>query len=274
MYTFTVHGARGTIPTSGTSFSVYGGATSCFSIRNKKRIVIVDAGTGIVNLGAQTMRKKNIPPITMLFTHFHVDHIVGLPSFAPVYDKKTTITILGDSARTDKWKATLRNFMAKPYWPVGLGEVAAKMTFKNLPPKKKRFSLDNLTVSFMNVPHPQQCLAYRFDWPGNSVVVATDCEFTTSTLTEEFIAFCSHAKHLMFDAQYTSKEYKKHIGWGHSTWETAVAVAKKANVQHLILTHHAPERTDKELDKIVEKAKKVFPNTSGAREEMVLKSCS
>jgi len=272
MYDFIIRGARGTIPACGPEYTRHGGNTTCFSVQTDSGLVIFDAGTAIMHVARDLTNRSVLPPITLFFTHFHLDHVIGFPCFDPVYHKNTEITIMADPLRRSNWKDTLNTLMGKPYWPVGLGECAAMLRLVDLPANENHLDCHGLRISWFRVPHPQQCLAYRVDMTGNSVIIATDMECDTNMVQPAFLQFCSKADYLICDAQFTPEEYPSHCGWGHSTWEAGALIAREAGVKRLILTHHAPTRTDTEIDAIVEAARKKFPMTSAATEDMVLNS--
>jgi len=270
MYQFIIRGARGTIPACGQEYLIYGGHTTCFTVRTDSGLIIFDAGTGISSVANDLSELPTSPSITLLFTHFHMDHIIGLPIFSPLYNKNTEISILADRRRTDDWRTTLKNFIGKPYWPIGLAESDAVMKLEDIPVDEEAMELYGVRISWFLVPHPQQCLAYRVEMPENTVVIATDLEYNKNGIQSAFINFCRNADFLIFDAHYTPEEYPAHRGWGHSTWEVGARIANEAGVDRLILTHHAPSRKDTEIDRILEAARKVFPVTFAAAENMVL----
>jgi phosphoribosyl 1,2-cyclic phosphodiesterase len=271
MWDFTIRGARGTIPACGQEYVRYGGNTTCFSLQTKSELLIIDAGSGITQLGRDIASLTKLPPITIFFTHFHLDHVIGFPCFEPVYNKEAKITLMADPRRAGNWKETLNTFMGKPYWPVGLGEADAMVKLEDLPVKEDHLERAGVKISWIRVPHPQQCLAYKLEMPGNVVVIATDMEHDANLVQPAFLDFCRNADFLVCDAQYTPEEYPAHCGWGHSTWQACTLIAREAKVKQLVLTHHAPTRTDKEVDAIVKAAQKVFPNTIGAAENMKLR---
>ena len=273
MTRFTIRGTRGTVPTSGPDVLRYGGRTTCFSVETDDGWVLVDAGTGLSLVSRDLATRPSVSPMTMLFTHFHMDHVVGLPCFDPLYSKESRIVFMGDPRRTNSWKESLRIFTSKPYWPVGLGESEAAMEMRDLPIDRSDMDLYGVRVSWFAVPHPQQSIAYRMEMPGNTVVIATDMEYTTENVHSAFIDFCAGADYLICDSQYTPEEYRAYRGWGHSTWQTATHIARAADVGRLILTHHAPDRTDDAVDEIVKAASEHFPRTSGAVENMTLAAC-
>ncbi len=270
MWDFTIRGARGTVPACGAQYLRYGGNTTCFSLQSRNGLLVIDAGTGIANLGREIAKLDKLPQVTIFFTHFHLDHLIGLPSFEPVYNKEATIALMADPHRANNWKETLNTLMGKPYWPVGLGETDATMKLEDLPVKEGKLECGGVKISWINIPHPQQCLAYRLETPEAVVVVATDMEHNAHTIKPAFLDFCGNADFLICDAQYTPEEYPAHCGWGHSTWQACTFIAREAKVKQLVLTHHAPTRTDDEVDMIIKAAQKVFPNTIGAAENMKL----
>lgn len=270
MFEFRILGTRGTTTVCSSEYLKYGGSTTCFSVRTEKGLIIIDAGTGISRIAADLKVSPSSLPMTMLFTHFHLDHIAGLPSFDPLYDKKSTISIMADPRRNDNWRESLTTLMGKPYWPIGLGEADAALAMKNIPVDDEKMELYGINVQWCSVPHPQKCLAYRFECSTKNIVVATDSEFDIGNISDKFLHFCTNADCLIYDAQYTPEEYAKHIGWGHSSWKTATHIAKTAKVKRLVLTHHAPDRKDSAIDAIVEQARKEFSNTDAAIENMLL----
>ena len=271
MNEFIIRGTRGTIPTCGKEFQGYGGDTTCYSLKTDSGIIVFDAGTGLAHLASEIARMKEIPPITLFFTHFHMDHVIGLPCFEPLYDRSTRINILADPRRPDKWKKTLTTFMGKPYWPVGLGDTDAAMKLNDIPVNRDSMHVYGIRISWFRVPHPQQCLSFRIETADQVIVIATDVEYDHDNINPAFINFCRCADYLIYDAQYTPAEYLAHKGWGHSTWKTAAKIAACAGVESLILTHHAPSRTDSEIEAILKEARCSFARTDFARTNMKLK---
>lgn len=223
----------------------------------------------MASVTAETVNRRCCPPVTILFTHFHMDHVIGLPVFNPIYRHGAEVTLMADPRREGDWKTALRKFISRPYWPVGLGDGNGAMRLVDLA-AAGGLSVMGVDVKWFAVPHPQDCLAYRLTFGGTSVVVATDTEYTMDDIDPAFVRFCEGADALVFDAQFTPDEYPAHIGWGHSTWEVAAEAATRAEVGRLVLTHHAPRRTDKALDSIVRETRRRFAKTDAAFEGMVL----
>ncbi len=264
MHGFVIRGSRGTLPTCGAGFLRYGGDTTCFSLETPDGLLVIDAGTGLRHVTQELADRTDIPPITVLLTHLHMDHLVGLPSFGPLYSTHAQIRFMADSNRDENWQDALLSFMRKPYWPVGLTDADASLSFESLPASGRPLDIYGVRVSWCAVPHPQQCVAFRLEWSGGSVVVATDVEFDSDRVPDSFAAFCRDAQHLIFDAHFRPSEIGQYAGWGHSTWEAGVALAESAGVSQLWLTHHSPKRCDEDVEAIVEAARRAFPRTRGA----------
>ena len=273
----TIYGARGSYPVSGERVRRYGGSTSCLSLETPQGLIIIDAGTGLAALSEVLAQRPVLPPITLLFTHFHLDHVIGLPSFAPFRQRGADITLATDPMPFRGWRRRLTTLMGSPFWPVGLLKAGAKIRFHDLPQGARtgvrgpwqRYGVD---ISWCPVAHPQGCIAYRCDGPNGTVVIGTDREHGDRRLDPAFRVLCHGANVLIHDAQYTPDEYPQRIGWGHSTWEEAAKVAAAARAQSLVLTSHDPGRSDEAIDRVVEQARGIFANTVAASEQLPLET--
>jgi len=266
--TFIIHGARGTMAVSGRTFHRYGGETTCFSLATRQGILIVDAGTGIIALGDQLMRQSDLPPITIMFTHLHLDHVIGLPLFKPLYRRGASVTFMADPHRKENWPDCLRTLVAPPFWPLDLRHFGAAIRFQPLPRRNRRMRAYGIEIAWHPLRHPQQCLAYRLGIQQRSFVIATDNELDADVTGKEFTDFCRGASALIADAQYTPAEYSAHRGWGHGTWAACARLAANAGVGKLILTHHDRRRQDSQIERLVRHAKRIFPATCAARSGM------
>lgn len=227
-------GARGSFPVSGADKTRYGGDTFALLVEGRAGgQALFDAGSGV-----RTLRHRLRPGGTLFFTHTHLDHLVGLPSLVKVWPQRLILP-RGDL------ESVLRRVFSPPVWPVTLP--AADFAVPAPP-----LEIDGLRVAWHPVAHPDGCVAYRVDEPatGARVVVATDIEWAAmlTRAQDDFAAFARNADLLAFDAHYAPAEYAAHKGWGHSTWPDAVAAARRSGARKLWLIHHAPGRTDAELD--------------------------
>jgi len=281
-------GVRGSIPCPGKDTVEFGGNTACIEIRFEEanRLIIIDAGSGIRELAGKVMR-EDLPkgPIKadIFLTHTHWDHIMGFPFFTPIYIPGTELTIYGPvSYEDDTLDKIIGDQLRYRYFPVRQSELAASFRYHQL--QETKIDLGDgimLTTKYLN--HPILCLGYRFDYMGKSFCTAYDTEpfrnvFPTDPSdpdydegaaiegqkasdeeNEKFLRFLKGADLVVYDSQYTHKEYiPAKIGWGHSTFEFALNAGHKAAVKKIILFHHDPLRTDRELLQFEEKYRKII----------------
>jgi len=260
-------GVRGTIPVSGRGKNKYGGHTPCATlIGSSGETIIVDAGTGIRELGDKLIkeRRERPLPLSLLLTHFHLDHIMGLPFFAPLFSAETVITFYAMSSprETEKYLSTL---IASPFFPKDFGETKATKLFKKV--EEQSFALGRVLVSHCPLHHPQGSIAYKFQEKEKSIVFATDTENPLGGIDERLVSFVQGASIFIYDATFTPEEYETgRKGWGHSTWLEGTKIAKEAKVSDLCLSHFNPDHSDRKIDRMVSLAKKEFPQTFAARE--------
>ena len=258
-------GVRGSIPTPEPQNVRFGGNTSCVEIRVPGgEPIVLDAGTGIRPLG---LAMKGMAPVHIFFTHFHWDHIQGLPFFSPLYNPKCPV-VLYSTVYSGPLRETLEGQMSRPYFPVDLSLVSSKLCFVDLGADPVR--LGDVTLTPFPLHHPQGCGGYRVERNGAVIVYATDREHGNPELDGVLKEFAKGADVLIHDAQYTPEEYERFKGWGHSTWEEAVRVAQECGVKQLVLFHHDPNHDDTAMMNIVEDARVRFPNTTAAREGEVI----
>lgn len=196
---------------------------------------------------------------------------MGLPAFRPLYDRRARISFFGPAADETELNNILSDFVRQPYWPIKLADTGAALSYTSMNMTPGSRMVFGVEVAWHPVAHPSPCLAYKITWDEGCVILAPDCEQGNSPTDTRFLAFCQNADTLIHDAHYTEDEYPSHRGWGHSTWRDAVQTAIDANVARLILTHHAPTRSDDALDAILEQARTLFPNTALASPSLTLK---
>ncbi len=274
----TFWGVRGSLPVPGPTTVKYGGNTACIELRfgAEDRLIIIDLGTGIRELGGAVMKKdfKKGPIKTSVFlTHTHSDHIMGFPFFTPIFIPGTELDIYGPvSYEEDTLDKIVGDQLRYRYFPVRLEELQATINYHQL----KEGSLDlggGLSVTTKYLNHPILVLGYRFEFEGKVFCTAYDHEMFRNVFdvkpdepgydpvavkegetaareeNEKVERFYAGADLLVHDTQYTHKEYlASKIGWGHSSFEYAINAAHRARVKHLAFFHHEPLRTDQELE--------------------------
>jgi phosphoribosyl 1,2-cyclic phosphodiesterase len=262
-------GVRGSFPTPVPKNLGYGGNTTCLEIRagNGARL-IVDAGTGLRDLGLEMQSRGEKPEvIRFLFTHFHGDHMHGMPFFMPLYDPGQRIELYSGKP-ADEAQAAFERLMTEPYFPVDLAKLPGQRRYVEL--GSAEMEIDGVHVTAFPLNHPQGAWGFRFEYRGAVVVHASDYEHGSPDLERELVEHSRGANVLIYDAQYTPEEYETRRGWGHSTWTEAVQVAIEAGVERLVLFHHDPSHDDAAVDAIVDAARGQFANVIGAREGAVL----
>ncbi len=266
-------GVRGSIPTPGPRTTRYGGNTSCLEISfPDKPLMIVDAGSGIRELGKDLLTRQHPIQAYIFLSHFHWDHIQGLPFFQPAFESQNNFVIYGcDEPNVDLTKIISMQ-MNPIYFPVAIEDMSAKVEFR--PITEEQFTLNDVDVETKFLNHPGYTLGFRFTYNSKSIVYMSDNEpfyrkqnhtsrYTRDSLESRFenyvedkenhlIRFLAGADVLIHDAQYFPEEYQQRISWGHSPYTYAVDLAVKGRVKQLILFHHDPDHDDDTVDRILD----------------------
>lgn len=250
-------GARGSVPVSGPGHLRYGGDTSCLEVRSSRGdILILDAGTGIRALGNELLGREPFE-LTLLFSHYHWDHIQGLPFFKPLYDARVTLRLGGCRDARGELVRVLGRALRPPLFPVPFEKVPAAivpLAFEN-----ETLRVGALTVRRIATSHPDRGAGFRIEEDGASLVYLTDNELSLrhrgGLSFADYAAFSRGTDLLVHDAEYTPEEYPQRRGWGHSHFAEAAALAREAGALRLGLFHHNQERTDQALDAMVERCR-------------------
>jgi len=265
-------GTRGTCPVSGKDKVKYGGHTACASLTAPSgEVIIIDAGTGLRDLGRKLAaeHRETCPHLHLLLTHFHLDHVMGLPFFSPLYSERATVTFYSE-AEPEETECLLAALMAGRLFPVDVAELRSSRHFKKLPAGS--LEIGGLRISHHALNHPQGSVAFRLDSGGRSVVFSTDTEHPLKGVDEGLADFSRKADTFIYDATFTPEEYEAHRrGWGHSTWEAGTKLAEAAAVGRLYLSHLNPDFSDRQVDGIVRQARRQFPRTLALHPGMLLK---
>lgn len=265
------YGTRGSIPVCEPEYQTFGGNTPSILVRSDDVVGILDAGTGIRNLGVDLINSNDhlSNKIFILFSHFHWDHIQGFPFFPQVYspDQEINILAMGRGRKIENLKDIFEHTLQSEYFPVQLGDMGAKFNF--VLPDKVRESFENATITALRLNHPGGSYGYRIEMDGKILVICTDIEHGKH-LDPKVIALARDADLLIHEAQYTDEELENYLGWGHSSYSQALEVAELANVKQLAMTHHDPDHDDEFLRKIEKQCQERFKDCVLARDYMTI----
>jgi phosphoribosyl 1,2-cyclic phosphodiesterase len=248
-------GTRGSIPTTNPETFQYGGNTSCIEVIEKEQLLIVDAGTGILNISKDKLEKSE--RFDILLTHLHFDHIQGLGFFQPLFDSSREIHIWGPASCKQNLQYRLNRYLSPPLFPVHFRDLPCRISLHEV--AHSSFDIGRLHIESNYISHPGPTVGYRITngnsifayFPDHEPLIGKD-SWNRKKEWIPGIALASRADLLIHDSQYTLEEYKSKIGWGHSTMLHALRFATLAEVKKLLLFHHDPTHTDSMLDNIYE----------------------
>jgi phosphoribosyl 1,2-cyclic phosphodiesterase len=231
-------------------------------------VYVFDCGTGFRILGKHWAQPGNSPNLAHIFvSHFHWDHIQGIPFFRPLYENPEARFIFHSSCRTRSLQKVLEQQMAAPYFPVKMNEMKAQRDFHDI--EEGRVPLEDVTIQTSWLNHPQGCMGFRIESKEGVVVYATDNEPGDEGFDKKVRKLAEGADLLIYDAQYLPEEYEaRKRGWGHSHWREAVNIVMESGAQELILFHHDPDHSDVCIDSIVKEARNYYPKVRAASEGM------
>jgi len=265
-------GVRGSTPTPVARNLRYGGNTPCLELRTQSgNLFILDCGTGIRPLGHALEKEFGKKPIKgrIFLTHYHWDHIQGIPFFTPLYHERNQFLFHSYEFQDGSVQQALEEQMTDPYFPVDMTTMEAHRHFFKI--ENERMAYDELRLLSSRLNHPQGCLGYRIECDGKVLVYATDNEPGDRQGDEAVRRLADGADVLIYDAQYTPEEMKQYSQWGHSSWKEGVRIAEECKVKRLVLFHHDPDRDDKGVDKILKRARDHFDDVVAAKEGLRLK---
>lgn len=263
-------GVRGSHPCWGKEHTLIGGQTSCVSatqLNNPQSHIIFDMGTGIIELG-KLLLDQGIKNITLVISHCHLDHLMGLAFFKPIWDQETTLTFyaphLSDGLSLETILKT--KLFCPPLFPIPFQEVPATCHFKTFHTGDTLDLSPDMVLKTLPLNHPGCATGYRLEHGSKSFCYITDHEHSADFDEAPLLGFVKGADLMVFDTMYTPEDLTTHLTWGHSCWHSGVAVAQKANVKKLALFHMSPNYNDDKLLKIEAEAQKTFPSAFLARE--------
>ena len=264
-------GVRGSIPCPGPETVRYGGNTSCVEIRCGDRLLIFDGGSGLRPLGGELVKGGQPVELDLFYSHTHLDHIVGLPFFAPCYDERNRVRIWAGHLKPHSGiEAVLGKMMSAPLFPIPIDIFTAEMAFVDFTAGETLSPHPGIELRTGPLDHPNGATGYRVEFGGKSIAYITDTEHREGKLDANVLRLVDHADVMIYDTSYTDEEYPTHRDWGHSTWQEAVRLADAAKVRKLVLFHHDPAHDDAFMDNVKVEAEKARPGTVVAYEGLSL----
>ncbi|MSO65048.1 MAG: MBL fold metallo-hydrolase [Alphaproteobacteria bacterium] len=261
-------GVRGSIACPSPRHVAFGGNTSCVEVSAAGHRLILDAGTGIRNLG-HWLQRKEISRATLLLSHTHWDHINGFPFFSPAFSKKNEFVIMAGHVRQKGGiEKVLAGTMAQPTFPVPLEMMASELRFVDFDAGDTLDLHEGVRVRTTVLNHPNGATGYRVEHGGRSVCYITDTEHVVGSPDQNILALIEGSELVIYDATYTDREFQGRIGWGHSTWEEGVRLCRAANVKTLAIFHHDPDHDDGFMEQIEADARNMWAGAIVARENM------
>lgn len=263
-------GVRGSLPVSGPEFSQFGGSTICFEVRCGETVLLFDAGSGILPAG-RVLKSEGFSHAHLFFSHCHYDHIIGFPYFSTLFDPTATVDVWsGHLAGKMTTEEMLLSFMRPPWFPVEPSVCPARIRCHDFLAGEVLVPVPGVRLRTAPLAHPGGAVGYRIEWQGRVVAVVTDTEHTPGVLDPQVLSLIEDADLFLYDASYVEDEMPKFRGFGHSTWQQAVLLARASGARRVALVHHAPFRTDADLARIAAEGEAVFPGLFVAREHQVI----
>ena len=271
-----IGGVRGSRPVTGGVFSEFGGeTTSLLVVSESGSRLVLDAGTGLTAV-AEQLQQQEPGEVTILFSHYHLDHLMGLTMNPLLYQSDWSFHLVGPVSAAGDVRQAVTGLLAMPYWPVTWEQMAARITFADF--TETGLEVGDLTIRGCAMPHPNGSTAYRIEEPsGSSLVFATDVEWQQAGDAERsaFMSLCQSprpADVLLMDAHFQRHQAQAFAGWGHTCGEDVLDIAAQVGIQQVLLGHHAPEADDAALRSIESQLQQQYPGCALARSGWVGRS--
>lgn len=265
-----IGGMRGSRPCTGSRFEEFGGDTTSLLLRGAggERLVL-DTGTGMHSVAGR-LSTTEPGEVTILFSHYHLDHMAGLMMNPLFHSSDWSFKLIGPTFADGSVRDAVTHLLARPYWPISCEQMNAQIGFVEF--DNDGIQAGNFCVHGCEMPHPGGCLAYRIDDAGSSksLVYATDIEWQNRTDSQEkaFIKMCCEPgliDLLIIDAHFSRADAESFAGWGHTCWEDDLEFAESLGVKNVLLGHHDPEADDNVLRAVEQQVKKRMPGAALAR---------
>lgn len=259
----TFYGVRGSCPCAGDRYRRVGGNTACTAVSvNGETPLVLDLGTGVRALGdllCETARQEGRPlRVSALLTHLHFDHVMGLPFFTPLLvDPESALTIYGPPQDGASLRDTLASVVQPPFFPIQLKDLPGELDVREV--MDEELAIGPFTVRAARIPHPGTTLGFRIQCGSTSLAYLPDHQAPGDrrSVAESVRQLCDGVDLLLHDAQYTDDEFSAKSAWGHSTVAYAVRVAAECGVGRLVLFHHDPLHSDREIGVLLRQAQRL-----------------
>ncbi len=260
----TFWGTRGSLPMNTPEHRIFGGNTSCVSVQSGSDQLVFDAGSGLIHLGSQ-LAQQGVTQVDICFSHFHSDHICGVPFFKPFFDPKCTVRLHSFGIAEATLFDALTSYLSRPIFPISMDDFQARLEFVHHP-DGEAVQIGGIEVQALEMPHPGGAHALKAQAGGKSFVYATDTEHTVGQPNQSLIEFLRDADMAVYDCTFDDSEFEQRRGWGHSTWQEGLRLAKAAQVKKFGIFHHEPERSDAALTDIENRAQAILPQSFVTRD--------
>jgi len=262
-------GVRGSIACPGPRTARYGGNTSSVEVRCGDRLLMFDAGTGLRYLGKSLDGARL--DTDLFFTHTHFDHVCGLPFFRPLFQPQNKFRLWSGHLRgAMTLKRVLAEFMMAPLFPVPPEVFRSSLEYRDFSGGETLSPATGVSVRTAVLNHPDGATGYRVEYGGRAVCYVTDTEHVPGSPDKNILKLIDGADLVIYDSMYTDEEYRKYVGWGHSTWQEGVRLCKQAGAKRMVVFHHDPDHDDEVLDAIAREVDKALPGSVVAHEGLVL----
>jgi phosphoribosyl 1,2-cyclic phosphodiesterase len=246
----------------------YGGNTSCIEVVAGDDRIILDAGTGLRELGGKLL-KDGVKRATLLLTHTHWDHINGFPFFAPAFREEFELRVMAGHLKSSGGvRAALEGQMTQPMFPVPLQNLQANIDFVDFEAGESFTVGESVSVMTAPLNHPNGATGYRMEFGNKVLCYITDTEHVPGKLDEAILELIAGADLVIYDSTYTDDEFPLKVGWGHSTWQEGIRLCQKAGAKQLAIFHHDPDHEDEFMAKVEADAKATWEGAIVAREGM------
>lgn len=264
-------GVRGSVACPGPETIRYGGNTSCIEVRCGGHLLIFDAGTGLRPLGNELIKDRSISHIDIFLTHCHLDHVIGLPFFAPLFFAHYRVRLwAGNLLPSDSVEKVTRKIMSSPLFPVEVEIFKADIEFCDFRSGDVLRPHDDVVLRTAPLDHPDGASGYRLEHGGRVFSLISDTAGFPGKRDSELLSLARNADLIVYDATFTEEEIATRQGWGHSTWVRGIRLADEAGARQLCLFHHDPSHDDQFLDSLAAEAADARPGTLAAHEGQVI----